>query len=261
MTHSGSTNVVWCSVQRPPALRLIEPTDLVRETGQKVVLDSVEMTCILAPDSEAPSEFLFHLPRQSAVCAAKDATHTMHNLYTLRGAKFRDGLKWSSTCRRRSTYSVMANQGMTPLDIGERIKLPESLDRVWPNRGYYGSLYHNARAQYGLYLCWFAGVPPNLHSLPPTETGKRYVESTPMKLCDTANGPTRSKPEDRRGRERRTGELSQRSNPDVRACYARKGQMRLETESSRETKSHALMAGYGLKSLPLISFYRCQNAS
>ena len=179
----------------------------------------------------------------------------MHSLYTLRGAKFRDGLKCSSTCQRRSTCSVPrwrsslppttvtlgpralwrlpcqparllplhprpdaadGNQGMTPArDRGA--DMPESRDWVWPNRGHYRSLYHNARAQYGLYLCWFAGVPANLHSLPLTEPGKRYVESTPMKLGDAANVPTRSKPEDRRGRERRTGELGQRSNPDVRA--------------------------------------------
>jgi hypothetical protein len=157
--------------------------------------------------------------------------------------------------------------------------MPESLDWVWPNRGHYRSLYHNARAQYGLYLCWFAGVPANLHSLPLTEPGKRYVESTPMKLSDTADERTRSKLEDPRGRERRTGELGQRSNPDVRASYVSKGQMRLETESSRETERHALTAGYARKDrlsfednkkshsaprlfcLPLSSFYRCQNAS
>jgi alkyl sulfatase BDS1-like metallo-beta-lactamase superfamily hydrolase len=195
---------------------LIVPTDLVRETGQKVMLDGVEMVCILAPDSEAPAEFLFFLPRQRALCAAEDATHTMHNLYTLRGAKFRDGLKWSKylqqaldmfgaemqvvfashhwptwdneRCRvflssQRDLFRYihdqtlrMANQGMTPLEIGEQIKLPDSMDRVWSNRGYYGSLYHNARAQYGLYLGWFDGVPANLHPLPPTEAGKRYVE-------------------------------------------------------------------------------------
>lgn len=195
---------------------LIEPTDFVTSTGQTVVLDGVEMTCILAPDSEAPSEFLFYLPRHRAMCAAEDATHTMHNLYTLRGAKYRDGLKWSKylqqaldmfgsdmevvfashhwptwdndRCRRflasqRDLYRFihdqtlrMANQGYTPLEIGERIRLPESLNCAWSNRGYYGTLYHNARAQYGLYLGWFDGVPAHLHPHPPDQAGKRYVE-------------------------------------------------------------------------------------
>jgi alkyl sulfatase BDS1-like metallo-beta-lactamase superfamily hydrolase len=195
---------------------LIEPTDFVTSTGQKIVLDGVEMTCILAPDSEAPSEFLFYLPRHRALCVAEDATHTMHNLYTLRGAKYRDGLKWSKylqqaldmfgsemevvfashhwptwdndRCRQflasqRDLYRCihdqtlrLANQGFTPLEIGEQIRLPESLNSVWSNRGYYGSLYHNARAQYGLYLGWFDGVPAHLHLLPPDQAGKRYVE-------------------------------------------------------------------------------------
>jgi alkyl sulfatase BDS1-like metallo-beta-lactamase superfamily hydrolase len=285
----GQIETAAFAKQRPRHSRRDNRPTSCEKTGQKVVLDGVEMTCILAPDSEAPSECLFHLPRQSAVCAPKDATHTMHNLYTLRargqvprrvemvkylpkaldifGAEMEvvfASPHWQTwdhehcgvfLASQRDLFRFIhdqtlqvANQGMTPLDIGEQIKLPESLDRgVWRNRGYYGSLYHNARAQYGFYLCWFAGVPPTLHSLPPTEAGKRYVESTSMKLSDAANVPTRSKPEDRRGRERRTGKLSQRSNPDVRACYARKGQMRLETESSRETKSHALMAGYARK--------------
>ncbi|RSH83602.1 hypothetical protein EHS25_005506 [Saitozyma podzolica] len=148
------------------------------------------MTCILAPDSEAPSECLFHLPRQSAVCAPKDATHTMHNLYTLRargqvpgrvemakylpkaldifGAEMQvafasphwqtwDHEHWDDAARYRRADKTAG----------------EPRPGVWPNRGYYGSLYHNARAQYGFYLCWFAGVPPTLHSLPPTEAGKR----------------------------------------------------------------------------------------
>jgi alkyl sulfatase BDS1-like metallo-beta-lactamase superfamily hydrolase len=53
------------------------------------------MTVIMAPESEAPSEFMFYIPKYKAFCAAEDATHTLHNLYTLRGAKVRDALLWS----------------------------------------------------------------------------------------------------------------------------------------------------------------------
>ena len=47
------------------------------------------------PDSEAPAELAFYLPAQKAYCGAEIVNHTMHNLYTLRGAKVRDALKWS----------------------------------------------------------------------------------------------------------------------------------------------------------------------
>jgi hypothetical protein len=38
---------------------------------------------------------MFYIPSLKAFRAAKDTTHTLHNLYTPRGAKVRDGLLWS----------------------------------------------------------------------------------------------------------------------------------------------------------------------
>lgn len=70
----------------------------------------------------------------------------------------------------------MANHGLTQREIAEELKLPTSLDTAWANRGYYGSVSHNVRAQYGLYLGFFDGNPSNLHKLPPVEAAKRYVE-------------------------------------------------------------------------------------
>ena len=43
-------------------------------------------------------------------------------------------------------------------------------------RGYYGSLNHNVKATYVNYLGWFDGNPANLHTLPPEDAAKRYVE-------------------------------------------------------------------------------------
>lgn len=47
------------------------------------------------PGSEAPAEMMFYFDDFDALCASEDATHTMHNLYTLRGAKVRDALGWA----------------------------------------------------------------------------------------------------------------------------------------------------------------------
>ena len=70
----------------------------------------------------------------------------------------------------------MANHGLTPLEIGEKLALPPTLEAEWYTRSYYGTLNHNAKAVYQRYLGWFDGNPANLHKLPPTEAGKRYVE-------------------------------------------------------------------------------------
>ncbi|RAR53844.1 alkyl sulfatase BDS1-like metallo-beta-lactamase superfamily hydrolase [Paraburkholderia unamae] len=197
-------------------ITLAVPTQFAEKTGQKLTLDGVELVVLMAPESEAPAEFMFYLPKFKAFCAAEDATHTLHNLYTLRGAKVRDALLWSKYLQssldmfgddmkvvfashywptwgndrvvaflraQRDMYRYMhdqvlrmANKGMTPLEIGEAMRLPDSLAKHWFCRGYYGTVYHDAVAQYNLRLGFFDGVPANLHRLPPTEAGKRYVE-------------------------------------------------------------------------------------
>jgi len=60
-------------------------------------------------------------------------------------------------------------------EIAEQIKLPKSLSSFFANRGYYGTLSHNSKAQYQLYFGWFDGNPANLHALPPTAAAKHYV--------------------------------------------------------------------------------------
>lgn len=197
-------------------ITLITPTIFAEKTGQTLTLDGVDLTVLMAPESEAPSEFMFYLPKYKAFCAAEDATHTLHNLYTLRGAKVRDGLLWSKYLQasidmfggeaqvlfashywptwgndrilsllagQRDMYRYLhdqtlrlANTGLTPLEIGETIRLPDSLAKRWYCRSYYGTVYHDAVAQYNLRLGFFDGVPANLHRLPPVENGKRYVE-------------------------------------------------------------------------------------
>src|SRR6516164_608785 len=75
-------------------ITLIPPTDLVHKTGETRVVDGVEMVFQMAPGTEAPAEMLIFFPRLKALCAAEDAVHTLHNLYTPRGAQVRDAVKW-----------------------------------------------------------------------------------------------------------------------------------------------------------------------
>jgi alkyl sulfatase BDS1-like metallo-beta-lactamase superfamily hydrolase len=71
----------------------------------------------------------------------------------------------------------LANQGWKPNEIAAVMKFPSSLDKVWSTRPYYGSLHHNARAQYNLRLGFFDGNPAELHPLPNMELGAKYVEA------------------------------------------------------------------------------------
>jgi alkyl sulfatase BDS1-like metallo-beta-lactamase superfamily hydrolase len=198
------------------ALSFAVPTDLVDRTPQPMTIDGVDFVFQYTPESEAPAELAFYLPAQRAYGGAEIVSHTMHNLYTLRGAKVRDALKWSGYIdqalalfpdtdlvfashhwpvwgrerartyleQQRDTYRYihdqtlrLANQGATPREIAEQLELPPALRTVFANRGYYGTVRHNAKAVYQSYFGWYDGNPANLDPLPPVEAGRAYVEA------------------------------------------------------------------------------------
>ncbi|MCP2329235.1 alkyl sulfatase BDS1-like metallo-beta-lactamase superfamily hydrolase [Hamadaea flava] len=74
---------------------LIKPTVDITETGQALTVDGVRMVFQLAPGTEAPAEMHFLFPDRRALCMAENATHTLHNLLTLRGAVVRDPHAWA----------------------------------------------------------------------------------------------------------------------------------------------------------------------
>ncbi|MDE3135247.1 MAG: MBL fold metallo-hydrolase [Acidobacteriota bacterium] len=197
-------------------ITLIPPTDIIKENGEKRRLAGLTFEFWMAPNSEAPSEMFFYIPEKKALCTAEDATHTLHNTYTLRGAKIRDPLAWSKYLNaaihrwggeaevlyaphhwpvwgsdrivehlknHRDTYRYihdqavrLLNHGYTMIEIAEMLELPESLANVWSTRGYYGSFNHDVKSTYVSYLGWFDGNPATLHPLSPVEASKRYVE-------------------------------------------------------------------------------------
>jgi alkyl sulfatase BDS1-like metallo-beta-lactamase superfamily hydrolase len=210
------------------SVSLVPPTRSISHTGERLTLDGVEIVFQVTPDTEAPAEMNFFFPKFGALCMAENCTCHLHNIYTPRGAQVRDAKAWSfyidealelfagdtdvlfashhwprwggesaSTflSKQRDLYKYIhdqtlrfANHGLTPLEIAEVLDLPPSLKAEWHTRGYYGTLNHNAKAVYQRYLGWFDGNPANLHKLPPSEAGRRYVELAggPQTLLDHA---------------------------------------------------------------------------
>lgn len=195
---------------------LIEPTDIITDTGQELVIDGVRFVFMNTPFAEAPAEMMFFLPDMKAFYAAEEANGTLHNVYTLRGAQVRDTLLWSGYLseaaamldpetevlfgghhwprwgyddiveylkKQGDAYKYihdqtlrLANHGFTMDEISEQLELPPELGHAWYNRGYYGTVSHNARAVYQKYLGFFDGNPATMHPLPPEEAARRYVE-------------------------------------------------------------------------------------
>lgn len=198
------------------SMALFPPTDIVDRTGQELDIDGVRFVFQYTPGAEAPAEYCFFLPDHKALCMAEIASHNLHNVYTLRGAKVRDALAWSKHIHealmlfgddtevlfashhwptwgnaavreelvgQRDLYRFihdqtlrLANQGYGPAEIAEMLTLPEGIAGRFANRGYYGSVNHNIKAVYNYYLGWFDGNPANLHPLPPVEAGTKFVE-------------------------------------------------------------------------------------
>ncbi|MES2149458.1 MAG: MBL fold metallo-hydrolase [Pseudomonadota bacterium] len=74
---------------------ILAPTISIGQNPQALLLDGVRFVFQNISGSEAPAELAFFLPERNAYCAAELMTQSLHNLYTLRGAKVRDALRWS----------------------------------------------------------------------------------------------------------------------------------------------------------------------
>ncbi|MFC8596901.1 alkyl/aryl-sulfatase [Isoptericola sp. NPDC057191] len=195
---------------------LINPTVEITTTGQEETVDGVRMVFQMAPGTEAPAEMLVYFPDRHALCTAEDATHTLHNLLTLRGAVVRDPHAWANyltetidlfggdldvvfashhwptwgrergvefLAGQRDLYAYLhdqtlrlLNKGFVGSEIAEQLQLPPALENSWHARGYYGSVSHNVKAIYQRYMGWYDGNPAHLWQHPPVEQGKRYVE-------------------------------------------------------------------------------------
>ncbi|MDR6978318.1 alkyl sulfatase BDS1-like metallo-beta-lactamase superfamily hydrolase [Streptomyces sp. 3330] len=196
-------------------ITLVPPTLDITRTGQEETVDGVRIVFQTTPDTEAPSEMNFYFPDRRALCMAENATHNMHNILTLRGALVRDTRIWAHylgeaislfgdraevafashhwptwgqdrivehLAGQRDMWAYlhdqtlrMTNQGLTGLEIAERMELPPAVARRWANRGYYGSVSHNVKAIYQRYMGWFDGNPAHLWEHPPVEQAKRFA--------------------------------------------------------------------------------------
>jgi linear primary-alkylsulfatase len=198
------------------SIGLIPPNIIIEDDIEELTIDGVKMVFQNTPGTEAPAEMNTWFPDLKAFWAAENITGTIHNIYTLRGAKVRDALKWSKDINtalymfgqeaevmfashswprwgnarvqevmrtQRDTYANLnngvlrlANQGVTINEIQNEYKVPESLQNQWAARSYHGSVEHNARAVINYYLGYWDGNPTTLTPLSPGDSAPLYVE-------------------------------------------------------------------------------------
>lgn len=168
--------------------------------------------------SEAASEICVVLPDDGVLCSAEVIQdHGFPNLYTLRGAKFRDPKTWyesidlmanvakdcdqmvlqhgppvTDRAEMRATlrdyrdaiqYTLdqtirWANRGLAKDEIAERVNLPPHLANRHPwLQPFYGSVAHAVPAIYSGYIGWFDGDPVSLDPTPRAEQAAKLVEA------------------------------------------------------------------------------------
>ncbi len=202
--------------QSTGTLTFILPTHEIKETGEKIVVDGVEMIFQMTPGTEAPAEMNTYFPQFKALWMAENCTGTLHNLYTLRGAQVRDGNAWAKYILEAITlygsetevtfqshnwphwgndvvirymentaavYKFIHDQtlmyinlGYTSDEISSMIRLPEYFEKVWYTRQYYGTVAHNSKAVYQKYMGWYDANPVHLNPLDPSERARKFVE-------------------------------------------------------------------------------------
>jgi len=195
---------------------LIAPNDVVRSAYETRTIDGVEIEFHLVPGSEAPAEMIAYYPQLRLLNMAEDTAHTLHNLYTIRGAQVRDGRLWARYIgeaieryggrtdvlvaqhhwptwgqdrvvaflrKQRDLYKFvhdqsvrLLNKGYTPAEIAEQLRLPPSLAGEWSAREYYGTVSHNSKGVYQFYLGWYDANPAHLNPLPPVESARKTIE-------------------------------------------------------------------------------------
>ena len=196
-------------------LSYIPPTDPITRTGQTRTLGGWDFEFLYAPDTEAPEEMHIWIPQIKALTCAENANHSMHNIQTIRGARTRDArnfaryidetlVRWGDQAQvhygphtwpvfgndnvvaflegQRDMYKYihdqslrLANQGLTPLEAAEMVRLPEAIGGKWYNRYYHGGLHHNVRAVFHKELGFWDGDPATILPLLPADSAARHV--------------------------------------------------------------------------------------
>ncbi|MCQ2496234.1 MAG: MBL fold metallo-hydrolase [Lachnospiraceae bacterium] len=220
--ETGSLSIGIGMGQSRGTASYISPTVDICKTGEKMTIDGIEIEFQLTPGTEAPVEMNFWINDKKALWMAENCTGTLHNLYTLRGAQVRDGNAWAEyimesvklfgsraevvfqshnwphwgnsvindyLVNTAAVYKFIndqtllyINQGYTETEIANMIKLPETLEKVWYTRQYYGTVAHNSKAVYEKYMGWYDANPVHLAELTPSDYAKKLVSY----LGDTA---------------------------------------------------------------------------
>lgn len=197
---------------RPPLSSFIPPTKTVGDGRTELQIAGMSVHLVHAPGETADQIYVW-LPEKKTLCAADNFYKAFPNLYAIRGTPYRDPRHWveslnqmlaeapehlvpshtrpisgkekvrkALTDYRDGIESVLEqtiewmNQGLSPDQIIEKVKLPEHLQGNPFLQEFYGTIPWSVRAIFAGNLGWFDGNPTNLFPLSGNEKAQRMVK-------------------------------------------------------------------------------------
>lgn len=195
----------------------LPPTNFITGTHETLTIDGATLECVAAP-GETPDTMVIWLADQRILIGADNYYKSFPNISPIRGSKYRDIALWVQSLETMIAFNAEQlipghsrplqgaetiraaltdyrdaidyilkttlegiNQGMTPDELVQAIKLPAHLAEKPYLQEFYGTIAWTVRSIFTGYLGWFDGNPTNLFPLPPKEQAARLIK--------LANGP------------------------------------------------------------------------
>lgn len=190
------------------------------EKEETFEIDGVRLTFIPSPNTETRAHMCVYSNTHKVLYLGDNAMGTIHNTYTMRGARVRDANFWGGlfyhlylefgeeveaifqghgvphfkmdqrpdnvqkflldnavAYKYTSDQALLlANQGYKLNEVGNDLKIPESISRTWYTRQHYGNYSFNARGAVQRVLGFYDGNPVNLLPLPERKLAEKFVE-------------------------------------------------------------------------------------
>ncbi|MEQ9438658.1 MAG: alkyl/aryl-sulfatase [Cyclobacteriaceae bacterium] len=190
---------------------LIEPSHTFDTNRVSLDIGGIQLD-LVAATGETYDELYVWLPKEKVVFTGDNFYKSFPNLYTIRGAPYRDVQDWYRSIdqmlqegpkhvvpghtrpiigERETSLALInyrdairfvfdktiegMNMGMTPDELVAYVQLPDSLANKDYLEEYYGAVAWSVRSIFHGYLGWFDGNPINLDPLAPKEEAQRMV--------------------------------------------------------------------------------------
>ena len=199
-------------LNKSSTIALVIPTKTFSGECLDLQIAGLQLRLFHAP-GETNDQIFIWMPDKKVLLPADNFYKAFPNLYAIRGTPYRDVTKWVSSLDKMralqpeylvpshsrplkgavNIYAALTNyrdaiqfvhdqtirgrnQGLTPDELVETVKLPPHLASSPYLQEFYGTVPWSVRSVFSGNLGWFDGNPTNLFPLPPVERAKRMAE-------------------------------------------------------------------------------------